>query len=154
MGSNYNNFKKTNSLRFKFAIISFVFAFCVLCFSGLATYTNQMKSYKGMCLENVRNVGFYLQKLILDSSKEFLNYQNYYMEHFAEVDIPYDFDEYTSALKDYQLLINSSEQNRFDSVAEVNYAALTPEEEKAFFIYCYRNSCNGYFYGLFVFFFR
>ena len=137
MDTNNRNFKRTNSLRFKFAVISTIFSICILCFSGFTTYANQMKSYKTLCLENVRNVGYYLQKLILDSSKEFLYYQKYYMEHFAEVDIPYDFNEYTSALKDYQLLVNRSEQNRFGSVSDVNYGALTPEEQKAFFIYCH-----------------
>ena len=131
-------FRETDSLRFKFSVIFAVFSICILIFTGIAIYTNQMKSYKKLCLEHVRNVGLYLEKLIQDSGEEFINYQNYYMEHFAEVDIPYDFDEYGSAYLDFQALLANKNPERLSKPSDIRFANLSDEEKKAYFIYWHK----------------
>ena len=103
-----SDIKTTDGLLFKFAVIFTVFAIVSLLFSGIRTYMTQMKSYKAQCLENVRNIGDYLERLIQDAGEDFVNYQNYYMEHFSEVLIPYDFDEYHTALTNFQKTLNTS----------------------------------------------
>ena len=94
-----------------------------------------MKSYKAMCLEDVRNVGYYLEKLIQTSVEEFSFYQNYYMEHFAEVDIPYDFTEYNSAKTTLLRMLCKSDNPLFFDGSEISFDSLTHEEREAYFIY-------------------
>ena len=127
--------KRTDSLRFKLSLIAAFFSTFILCFSGFTTYANQMRSYKAMCLENVRNVGYYLEKLIQDSAEEFLYYQKYYMEHFADVDVPYDFDDYNLAQRKMLMMLFNSKNEIFDSDAGINPDAFSDEEKKAYFIY-------------------
>lgn len=127
--------RRINSLRVKIAIIFTVFSICILCFSSFATYANQMKSYKKLSLEHVRNVGLYLEKLIQDSAEDFVNYQNYYMEHFAEVDIPYDFNEYNTARATFQKMLTDSDFEGTERISKIDFDALSDEEKKAYFIY-------------------
>ena len=130
-----NKVKLPQSLLFRFALIFFSFTVVAVLFSGISTYVNQMRLYKNQCLENVRNIGDYLERLIQDSGKEFVDYQDYFMAHYADVDIPYDFDEYHNAHRAVDYLLSKSDPERFSDFSEVSYEALSDEEKKAIFIY-------------------
>lgn len=117
--------KSTDSLLFKFALIFGIFTVIVLILCGLTTYTAQMKAYKAQCINNIRSIGDYLEHLIQESGEDFIAYQDYYMEHFDEVDIPYDFTEYHTAHQEYESALRNAEYSGrnngysgFDSSAE------------------------------------
>ena len=97
--------KKRGSLLFGTALIFVFFTIATLLISGFAVYTAQMKAYKAECVQHIQKIGDYLERLIQDSGQEFIAYQKYYMEHFAEADIPYDFDEYLEAQRKYEAIL-------------------------------------------------
>lgn len=101
--------KYTDSLLFKFALIFGIFTIIILILCGITTYNAQMRSYKAQCIDNIRSIGDYLERLIQESGEEFIAYQNYYMEHFEETDIPYDFCEYHSAKQEYEAILKEAE---------------------------------------------
>ena len=94
--------KKTDSLIFKTGIIFLIFTVFTLAFSAFSTYYNQVKIYKSQCEENIRNIGEYLALLIEERGEEFITYQEYYLAHYEEVNIPYDFTEYHTAKRTFQ----------------------------------------------------
>ena len=93
---------KKRGLLFKFALIFTFFTLLAVVLGGLATYYSQMESYRRQCEQNIRDIGAYLERLILQDKENFAIYQKYYMEHFAEVDIPFDFDNYRTAQAEYE----------------------------------------------------
>ena len=130
-----SSIKRTDGLLFKFALIFTVFALVSLILSGIRTYATQMKSYKAQCLENVRNIGDYLEKLIQDAGKDFIDYQNYYLQHYADADIPYNFSEYHTALNNFQFVLNNSVNGDSSQLANFDFNSLPEDAKMAHFIY-------------------
>ncbi len=91
----------TNSLIFKFSVIIMTFTVVLLVISGILTYLSQMRIYKEQCEENIRNIGEYLAALMENEGENIKRYQDYYMEHYGEMDIPYDFTECSEAYVEY-----------------------------------------------------
>lgn len=127
----------TKSLLFKFSIIFGLFTIIALVFTGIGTYANQMRSYKKQTLQNLRNIGDYLERLIQDSGDEFISYQNYYMKHYAEVDIPYNFDEYHSEHKKTWYQLATTDESQFSDYTSLNFDGLPEDVKKSYFIYCH-----------------
>ena len=125
---------KKRGLLFKFALIFTFFTLLAVVLGGLATYYSQMESYRRQCETNIRQIGEYLERLILQDSENFAIYQKYYMEHFAEVDIPYDFDNYRKAQAEYEKLFAMRHPGRTFGV-DIAFDAMDPEVQKAWFIY-------------------
>ena len=73
--------KKLHSLLFKFAVIFAIFTLITLLLSGITTYVNQTASYREQCELNIKNIGEYLQELILADSEDFLIFQEYFLLH-------------------------------------------------------------------------
>ncbi len=125
--------KKTDSLLFRFSMIFGIFTVIVMILSGVYTYVSQMQFYRLQCEENIRNIGNYLERMILAESDDFVNYQNYYMEHFAEVDIPYDFSEFQTAKQNFdELFASLYPETRF---SDIPFEALDDDVKKAWFIW-------------------
>ncbi|MBP5448408.1 MAG: hypothetical protein J6X95_10050, partial [Treponema sp.] len=76
--------KKTDGLLFRFALIFGIFTIITLTISAVTIYAIQMKEYKAQKVEDIRNIGDYLERLIHEAGEEFVVYQDYYMKHFAE----------------------------------------------------------------------
>ncbi len=126
--------KGTHSLNFRFALILAIFSFFLLLFSGFATLFVQTKSYRKVSERNIVAVGDYLLELIKMQADDFIEYQEYYMEHFAEVDIPYSFSEYTSAKSIFEKIVSEeSEAGLYPDGWTIK--TLSPEAKKAWFIY-------------------
>lgn len=122
----------TDSLLLKFALLFGTFTIVTLLISGITTYTSQMKSYKDQCVEKISSIGDYLEQIIQASGEDFIRYQEFYMEHFAEADIPYDFDECNTARQNYISLLSTTTPpgyrgNGFNSYSD--------EAKMAYFIY-------------------
>ncbi len=126
--------KKTDSLLFKFGVLFLVFTVITLALSGLMTYYSQMTSYRKQCEENIRNIGEYLERLIQAEGEDFATYQAYYMAHFSEVDIPFDFHEYRTAQAAYERLFAETYPGRTLGV-DIQFGDLSDEVKKAWFIY-------------------
>ncbi|MCR5765628.1 MAG: diguanylate cyclase [Treponema sp.] len=94
-----------------------------------------MHLYKSQCLDNLRNIVDYLELLIKDSGDEFIDYQEYYMQHYKEIDIPYDFTEYRSAHHDFQALVLQADEVDLSDSPKLGFSGLSEEEKKAYFIY-------------------
>lgn len=124
----------TDGLLFRFSLLFATFTIVTLLFSGIATYVTQTKAYKAQCVENIRNVGEYLEALIQDSKEEFISYQNYYMEHFAEADIPYDFTEFITAQREYETILATSNSQE-ESKPHLDFEDFTDDVKKAYFKY-------------------
>ena len=86
--------KKTQTLGFKLSMLILAFLLVVLGSCGVLTYFNQMSSYREQCKTNLRDVGEYLENLIAADGEDFVRYQTYFLEHYDEVNIPVDADEY------------------------------------------------------------
>ena len=91
-----------SSLLIKFALIFLVFTLIEVVFSGVTTYLNQVNTYKMQSLQNISGIGDYLQELLVADGKSFQNYQNYYIENYAKMNVPADFSE------DQTISLNSS----------------------------------------------
>ena len=126
--------KRTDGLLFKFAIIFTVFTIVTLLLIGITSYVNQMDSYKRQCEVSIRNIGEYLADLLTEDGETFITYQNYYMEHFAEVDIPYDFAECVTARKTFDTLMAREHPGKAVGV-DIAFSELSPEAQKAYFMY-------------------
>ena len=125
---------KKRGLLFKFGLIFAIFTLIAVILGGLATYYAQTESYRRQCEQNIRDVGVYLERLILQDKENFAIYQKYYMEHFAEVDIPFDFDNYRAAQAEYEKLFAMHHPGRTFGV-DIEFGAMDPEVQKAWFIY-------------------
>ncbi len=126
--------KKKRGLLVKFGIILTVFTIMTVVLGGMATYFSQMESYRRQCETNIRDIGAYLERLILQDKESFAVYQKYYMEHFAEVDIPYDFDNYRTAQAEYEKLFAMHHPGRTFGV-DIEFEDMDDEVQKAWFIY-------------------
>ena len=89
--------KKTDRLVYKFALIFFNFTVITLVISGFMTYASQMDTYKKLCMQNSRALGLYLEGLMEHEGDMTIEYKEYFMDHYREIEMPYDFDEYLTA---------------------------------------------------------
>ena len=125
--------RKTDSLLFRTALVFGIFTVVTLFVSAATIYAIQMKDYKARKVEEIRNIGDYLERLIQDSGIDFISYQNYYMEHFAEANIPYNFDEYLTAQRKYESILAA--QPAVKDTSNFNFDSLSDEAKMAYFIY-------------------
>lgn len=126
--------KRHNRLLFKFAVIFGFFTFISLVTGSLISYLIQMKNYKKQCLTTVMKIGDYLEHLIQESGNDFINYQNYYMEHYQEANVPFNFFEYHTAQRKYEKILAETDfeltpQKSFD------FDSFSEEAKMAYFVY-------------------
>ena len=125
---------RRGGLLFKFTIIYGICTLIALILSGMMNYANQMKAYKKQSLENVRNIGDYLEKMIQSSKEEFIIYQKFYMEHSNEAKVPFNFTEYHTALRKYEKKL--AEANiEIDPSKEFDFYSLPEDIQMAYFVY-------------------
>lgn len=96
--------KKTRTLSFKLVIVFLIFLLVVLGSCGVLTYMNQMAIYRQQCETDVRNVGEYLANIMTAEGEDFVRYQEYYLDHFNEINAPIDAGEYASYRTAYERL--------------------------------------------------
>lgn len=126
--------KHKDRLLFKFALLFIVFTAVAMFLSGITTFIYQTNSYKKSTLENLRNVADYLELLIQESGDDFISYQKYYMEHFAEAKVPFDFTEYNTAhRKCEQILADSGIKLKEGEI--FNFENFPEEVKMAYFTY-------------------
>ena len=126
--------KKTQTLAFKLSMLILAFLLIVLGSCGVLTYCNQMSGYREQCKTNLREVGEYLENLIMADGKDFVQYQTYFLEHYSEVDILVDADEYVSYRENYERLFHSEYPGKTLG-ADIAFDDLSDEVKHAYLIY-------------------
>ena len=126
--------KKTDSLLFKFAIIFAVFTVITLVISGLLTYRSQMISYRQECMNSIREVGAYLENLIVADGDDFALYQDYYMENFQNEHIPMDFTESVTAQEKFESLFSTRYPGKILG-KDIQLSEVDDEVRHAYFAY-------------------
>lgn len=125
---------RASSLVFKFGMLFLMFTIVTLLVSGVLTYYNQMKSYRRQCVDEIKALGVYLEEMMKAEGEDFVMYQNFYVEHYDEIDIPYDFDEYQTAWKNYDKLFRQQYPGKTLG-EDIQLSELTKEVQKAYLIY-------------------
>ena len=84
------------SISNKIIAVFLVFTIFTLSLTGILIYSIQMGSYKRQCEINVRDVGEYLAGLMVRDGDRFIEYQDFYLKHYDEFNLPIDEEEYLS----------------------------------------------------------
>ncbi|MBQ9383946.1 MAG: PP2C family protein-serine/threonine phosphatase [Ruminiclostridium sp.] len=125
---------KSESLVIKIASVFLIFTIITIAISSYATFINQTAAYEKECETNIRQIGSYLSELMTTDKEMFKSYQEYYMAHFAENDIPYDVDEYLDSYVEYHDMINRKYPGRTLG-KNLSLNELDEETQKMFFRY-------------------
>lgn len=125
---------KKKSLLFSFSVLIIVFTITVLTISGVTTYFSQAKYQAKHSMKDIKSAGEYLEQMILSDQDAFEFYQDYYIEHYEEINIPYDFDEYVTAREEFLKLFAKKYGYEFPG-GPFKYEDMDAELQKAFFIY-------------------
>ena len=126
--------RRGKSLLFRFGLMFTGFTVVVLVLTGIITYTQQMRTFRSSSEEQVRELGSYLEELILAEGDDFAIYQSYYLAHYSEIDIPYDFEEYHTAQKEFERQF-AEEYPGMVYGTDISFDELSEELQKAYFIY-------------------
>lgn len=110
-----------------------LFSLITLILTGAATYFSQTRLYKRQCGQEIQNLGAYLSSLMKAQGQDFVNYQNYYMNNFADVNIPFDFHEYTTAENEWNQIFNEEYPDKIFG-KDIQFSELSDEAKKAWFI--------------------
>lgn len=126
--------RKRDSLVFKFTISSLIFSVIMLSITGVLTYVIQTDTYTKQCLDITRNVNRYLEYLMQKEGQNTVDYIDYYMEHYRNIEIPLDFEDYEEAMNNYEKIMNRDHPDQTLYV-DTAFDELTDEAKEAFFIY-------------------
>ena len=81
----------------QFAYLISVFVVTTIAVAALVTYYSQMNQYRKICQDRIHEVGDNLVGQIMDEPEDFVDYRNYYVEHYKDIRIPIDFTECVTA---------------------------------------------------------
>ncbi|MBQ9606456.1 MAG: GGDEF domain-containing protein [Lachnospiraceae bacterium] len=128
------NSKKSDSLLFKFGIIFAVFTVVTLIMSGITTYINQVNIYKAQKEENTLAVGAYLEEVLQADGDDFAIYQDYFLKHYEEIDVPMDLSDCEEARAEYEELFAKEYPGEVLG-STIEFDELSPEVQKAYATY-------------------
>ena len=123
-----------NRLLYKFAVIFFNFTVITLVISGLMTYASQMNTFTRMCRENSRQLGSYLAGLMSAEGHDIAEYKELFMEHYRDLEIPYDFDEYLTAQEEFEDLF-AEKYPGMNLGDDIKPSELSEDVQKAYLVY-------------------
>ncbi len=126
--------KRTQKLGFKIGALFTVFLVVILLLCGITTYYGQMSIYRAQCENDIRSVGEYLASLMTAEGEDFIIYQNYFLNHYAEVDIPVDADEYLTAQDAYNDLFSRTYPGRTLGI-DIEFDELSDDVKHAYLVY-------------------
>lgn len=119
---------------FWFVILFTVFAILILVSTGLANFGFQMKEYTKDCVQQIRNISEYLTELMKTEGEDFAQHQEYFMNHYREMKIPYYFKDFEAARRNFITLFSKTYPGRTLGV-DLKIGDTSPEVQNAYFIY-------------------
>ncbi len=126
--------KVHNKLIEQFAFLISVFVIVTILTSAVVTYFSQMSEYKRYCRDRIMEVGDHLVSHMLEDPHEFLDYINYYEEHYQELRIPCDFTEcYTARAEFFEAFSKEYPGKTF--YLDMIPSDMTPELQNMYYTY-------------------
>ena len=89
--------KPISKLNRQFIVIIMVFIVVITATTSYLVYREQVRQNRDLSKDRLISVGSYLTELILKDPGVFVSYKKYYEEHYEDIRIPIDFDEYETA---------------------------------------------------------
>ena len=126
--------KRTQTLIFKISMVTLIFLALVIGGSGVLTYFNEMATYRQQCETNLRDAGEYLETLIAEDAEDFARYQDYFLGHYAEIDIPADARDHVAYRTEYERLFQAAYPGRVLGV-DIAFDELNDEVKRAYLKY-------------------
>ena len=126
--------RKKDSLVFKFTIMAVIFSVIMLSIVGVLTYVIQTDTYTKQCLDITRNVNRYLEYLMQKEGQNTVDYIDYYMDHYRDIKMEWDFDDYEDAMNNYEKIMNRDHPDKTLYV-DAAFDELSDDAKEAFFIY-------------------
>ena len=126
--------KNSSKLGTRIGLIVGIILLCILILWGVFAYFNQTQIYNAQFEQNIRNLGEYLALRINEDGDDFIRYQNYYLEHYAEIDVPVDVDEYVTAERAYHEAFAQHHPGKTLDV-DITFDELDPEVKNAYMMY-------------------
>ncbi|MEE5993401.1 MAG: GGDEF domain-containing protein [Oscillospiraceae bacterium] len=128
--------KRKYGLLFKFGIIFLVFIILTLTATGIATYANQTQIYQKQQEQTLQSLAAYLAVNLEADGNDFAEYQEYFIEHCQDMDIPADFteqDALESRQKYERMFAETYPAKVFGE--DIKFEELTQEIQNAYAIY-------------------
>lgn len=91
--------KKKLIRQYAYAVAVFVVVTMIL--AAIVTYFAQMKQYRELAKERIRAVGDQLVEQLMEDPQDFTDHIKYYKDHYRDLRIPCDFDEYVTARDEF-----------------------------------------------------
>ena len=126
--------RKRDSLVFKFTVMSLVFSIIMLSIMGVLTYVIQTDTYTKQCLDITRNVNKYLEYLMQKEGRNTVDYIEYYMNNYRNIEMSVDFEDYEDAMDEYEKIMSRDHPGQTLYV-DTSFDELSDDAKKAFFIY-------------------
>ena len=126
--------KKTGTLTTQFAIMLFIFGFIIIGSCSYIAYYNESSTYKDMELDRMQETGRFIERMIHRDSDDFIKYVEYFKDHADELEIPYDFDNYSDAYEAFNAAFAERYPGKVLGV-DVTIDELSDDLKKLYFTY-------------------
>ncbi len=130
--------KHTESLLFRFTLSFALFALVALFMGGIITYVQQNRIFKAQKEDSLQSVASYLSKRLASEGEEYVYFQQYFINHFEDMQIPVDFsysDELNSKIK-FETLFNAEYAGKKLGI-DVAFNDMSEKVKEAFAIWKY-----------------
>ena len=130
--------KHTESLLFRFTLSFAMFALVALFMSGIITYVQQNRIFKAQKEDSLQSVASYLSKRLASEGEEYVYFQQYFINHFEDMQLPVDFsysDELNSKIK-FETLFNAEYAGKKLGI-DVAFNDMSEKVKEAFAIWKY-----------------
>lgn len=127
------NKRELNDNIYKLSVVLVIFAVVLLMMSGVISYLQQMHTYRDQCMQNSRDLGEYLEAMIMNEKDYFLTYQKHMKDYYDKELVPYDFDEFITARKNFEKAYTSTYPGKV--LGEIDFEDMDEEVQKAYLIY-------------------
>ena len=130
--------KRTDSLLFRFTLSFALFALVALFMGGIITYVQQNRIFKAQKEDSLQSVASYLSKRLASEGEEYVYFQQYFINHFEDMQLPVDFsysDELNSKIK-FETLFNAEYAGKKLGI-DVAFNDMSEKVKEAFAIWKY-----------------
>ena len=125
---------RNQSLLLKFALVFLIFTAVTLLISGIATYANQTGIYQAQQERKLQDIAEYLTAVITADGNDFPMYQEYFLAHYEEMNVPLDFTDTAMSRKVYKKMFAEQYPGKIPGM-DAELSELSPEARNAYAVY-------------------